>query len=105
MATNAKRKIVEEGIVLSKVFKPKTNEFVNSEGKTVPASPDRYIITAVSGEKFDKDTGFEGAQILDYKVEKAIFEKLKALDEVVVAYDFSSYRCTPLSIEPKVRLK
>lgn len=99
MATAPKRKIVEEGIVLSKEFKAATQEFTNSEGKVIPAAPDRYIVKVASSGNITKENGLEDTTILEYKVDKAIFETLGYLSKVRVSYNFSSYRMEPLSLE------
>ena len=58
MANNVKRMIKEDGVVLEKIFKEATDEFKSSDGRVVPAQPDRYILKCVSGEDFSKDKGF-----------------------------------------------
>ena len=45
MAGNIKRMIRENGVVLEKIFKEATDEFKASDGRVVPAQPDRYILT------------------------------------------------------------
>ena len=99
MANITKRKIVEDGIVLSKEFKPATQEFTNSEGRKVEAAPDRYVVTVASGESISNDKGMENVTVLNYKVDREVFMKVCYLTKVKATYNFTSYRLEPVSIE------
>ena len=99
MANNTKRKIVEEGIVLSKEFKSATSEFINSDGRKVEAAPDRFIVTVASSCNCTDKLGLENVTVLNHKVDRTLFEKLNYLTKVKVSYNFTSYRLEPLSIE------
>lgn len=101
MAGNIKRMIKEEGIVLEKIFKEATDEFKSSDGRVVPAQPDRYILKVVSGEEFSQDKGFLQSTVLEYKAEKHTFDKVKAYSPVIVKYEVSNYGAKPMSVELK----
>ena len=98
MANNIKRMIKEDGVVLETIFKEATDTFTASDGKIVPAQPDRYVLRCVSGQSFDKNTGFQASNILDYKVDKSIYDKVVAYSPVTVQYEFSNYGVKPDSV-------
>ncbi len=98
---NVKRPIVEKGIVLCKEFKKATEAFKAQDGSFVPEQPDRYIVKVASSYSITKDNGLEQANILDYKVDKDIFEKLQYLSKVEVMYEMSNGGTNkPLSLTP-----
>lgn len=100
---NIKKIISENGIVLEKIFKAATNEFVNQAGQTVAAQPDRYLLKVVSGECFDKDNGFSNSTILDYKVDYMTYSKVVPLTtKVNVKYELSNFGVKAVSLEIKV---
>lgn len=101
MAGNIKRMIKEEGIVLEKIFKEATDEFKSSDGRVVPAQPDRYILKVVSGEEFSQNDGFLQSTVLEYKTDKQIFDKVKAYSPVVVKYEVSNFGAKPMCVELK----
>lgn len=101
MAGNIKRMIKEEGIVLEKIFKEATYEFKSSDGRVVPAQPDRYILKVVSGEEFSQEKGFLQSTVLEYKTDKHIFDKVKAYSSVLVKYEVSNFGARPMSVELK----
>lgn len=101
MANNVKRMIKEEGIVLERILKPATNEFKGSDGRVVPAQPERYILKCVSGEEFNKDDGYMQSTVLEYKVEKTIFDKVVFASPVVVKYEVSSFGAKANSVQLK----
>lgn len=87
---NIIRPIKERGVVLSKEFKEATSEFKTKEGNVIPAQPDRYVVKVASSYDCTKETGLDKPNILDYKVEKEVFDKLTYLTEVEVMYEMSS---------------
>lgn len=99
MAGNIKRMIRENGVVLEKIFKEATDEFKASDGRVVPAQPDRYILKCVSGESFSKEKGFLQSTVLEYKVDKQTFDKVVAYSPVIVKYEVSNYGVKADSIE------
>ena len=101
MANNIKRMIKEDGIVLEKIFKSATNEFKAQDGRIIEAQPDRYMLKCVSGEDFSKDTGFLNSTVLDYKVDKQVYDKLSAYSPVVVRYEVSNFGAKAVSVELK----
>lgn len=98
MANNVKRLIKEDGVVLEKIFKAATEEFRSQDGRLIAAQPDRYILKVVSGENFTKDIGFENSTVLEYKADKAVYDKVVAYSPVVVSYDLSSNGIKPVSV-------
>ena len=86
---NIIRPIKERGVVLSKEFKKATSEF-SVNGSIVPPQPDRYVVKVASSYDCNKETGLDKPNILDYKVEKEIFDKITYLAEVEVMYEMSS---------------
>ena len=104
MATNVKRMIKEDGIVLEKIFKKATNEFKASDGRIVEAQPDRYVLKVVSGENFSDINGFENSTVLDYKTTKEVFDKAKAYTPVCVKYEVSNYGAKPESVEIRQKI-
>jgi len=101
MAGNIKRIIKEDGIVLEKIKKDATQEFKSSDGRVVPAQPDRFILKVISGEKFTNEDGFAQSTVLDYKVEQNVFNKVKAYSPVVASYEISNYGAKAVGIELK----
>lgn len=101
MANNVKRMIKEDGIVLEKIFKGATEEFKASDGRVVGAQPDRHILKCVSGEDFSKDTGFLNSTVLEYKVDKQVFDKVIAYSPVIVRYEVSNFGAKAVSAELK----
>lgn len=91
MANNVKRMINENGIVLEKILKKASEAFTSSDGKSVSAQPERYILKCVSGEKFSKVDGYCNSTILDYKVDKATFDKANFGSNISVKYELSNY--------------
>lgn len=91
MANNVRRMIMEDGIVLEKIFKGATDEFKGSDGRLVPAQPDRYILKCVSGETYSKEIGFAQSTVLEYKVDKTTFDRVSAYTPVTVRYEVSNY--------------
>lgn len=96
-----KRLIKEDGIVLEKVFKKASDEIKLSDGRVIEAQPDRYILKCISGEDFSKETGFLNSTVLDYKVEKNVFDKVVAYSPVIVKYDVSNYGAKAVTVELK----
>lgn len=101
MAGNIKRIIKEEGQVLEKIKKEATPEFKSSDGRVVPAQPDRFILKVVSGEKFTQEDGFVQSTVLDYKVDQSVFNKVKAFTPVVASYEISNYGAKAVCVELK----
>lgn len=101
MANNVKRMIKEDGVVLEKIFKGATDEFRSQDGRVVPAQPDRYFLKVVSGETFKKEIGFINSTVLEYRVEKAIFDKVVAYSPVTAIYELSNFGAKPMSLELK----
>lgn len=102
MANVQKRIVREEGVVICKKFKEKTDAFSiteNGRAKEIPAQPDRYLVTVASSYNVNQDIGLEDANIFEYKVSKEIFETLKYLSKVRVSYEMNSNRCVPMSVE------
>ncbi len=105
MAGNVKRMIKEDGVVLEKIFKGATSEFKGSDGRVVPAQPDRYFLKVVSGEDFDSNLGFVQSTVLEYKTEKEVFDKVVVYSPVICRYEVSNYGAKPMSVEPKEKTK
>lgn len=87
---NIKRPIVEDGIVISKVFKEAMESFTGKDGSVVPAQPDRFVILVASSYSCSDKDGLESPTILEYKVSKEIFDKVKFLSKVQVKYEISN---------------
>lgn len=105
MAGNVKRMIKEDGVVLEKIFKGATNEFKGTDGRIVPAQPDRYMLRCVSGEDFNKADGFVQSTVLDYKTDKATFDKVNAYSPVCVKYEVSNFGAKADSVFLKENIK
>ena len=99
MANNIKRMISEKGMVLEKIFKKATDGFTGSDGRAVAPQPDRYILKCVSGEDFNAVDGYSQSTVLEYKVEKAIFDNVKFGSKVLVKYEVSNYGAKADSLE------
>ena len=84
-----KKLINETGIVLKKEFKKASDEF-EYNGRTVPAQPDRWVVTVASSGNIDTTTGLDDLTILTYKVTEEEFKILKFLQKVKVSYEFSN---------------
>ena len=98
---NIKRPVMEKGIVLSKEFREKMESFKGSDGQLVPEQPDRYIVTVASSYDCSKENGMTQPQILQYKVDKDIYEKLNYLSKVEVVYELSTSGTNkPVSLTP-----
>ena len=101
MANNVKRMIKEDGVVLEKIFKGAFDTKRLSDGRVIEAQPDRYFLKCVSGEDFSKDTGFLNSTVLEYKVDKQVFDKVIAYSPVIVRYEVSNFGAKPVSAELK----
>ncbi len=98
---NVVRPISEKGIVLNKQFKKAMDAFTGSDGRKVDALPDRYVVTVASSFSVSKETGLEKPVILDYKVDKDMFDKLSYLSKVEVVYEMSNTGTNkPISVTP-----
>ena len=71
---------------------------MGSDGKLIPAQPDRYILRVVSGEEYKKDVGYVSSNILDYPVEKALWDKAEGFSKVIARFEMS-LKIKPVSIE------
>lgn len=98
MAQVTKRLIVEDGIVISKIYKEATEAFENRDGKLIDAQPEKFIILCASGENINADTGIENALVQEYKVSREEFQNFKYLQKVQCKYDFSTYGPKPVSV-------
>lgn len=98
MAQSIRRLIVEDGIVISKIYKEATTSFTNRDGKEVEAQPERFIILCASGNKISTDTGIENALVQEYKVSREEFQNFKYLQKVQCTYEFSTYGPKPVSV-------
>lgn len=87
---NIVRPIMERGIVLSKEFKKATESFKATDGSIIPAQPDRFVVKVASAYACTKDMGLANPTIIDYKVEKEVFDRLTYLQEVEVVFELSS---------------
>lgn len=84
------RPILEEGIVVSKVHKDAMESFKSSSGEVVPAQPEKFVVKVISSYECTPDKGMSDPTILDYKVEKELFDKLKFGTKVRVKFNMSS---------------
>lgn len=101
MANNVKRMIKEDGIVLEKIYKEAFDTKKMSDGRVIEAQPDRYILKCVSGEDFSKNTGFLNSTVLEYKVDKQVFDKVIAYSPVIFKYEVSNFGAKAVSAELK----
>lgn len=101
MANNVKRMIKEDGIVLEKIYKKASDTIKLSDGRVIEAQPDRYFVKCISGEDFSKDTGFLNSTVLEYKVDKQVYDKLVAYSPVIVKYEVSNFGAKAVSAELK----
>lgn len=67
---------VEKGLVLEKIVRPAASEYVYN-GQIVPASPERYFLVCISSCNFNNSDGFVGNTLLNYEVDKAMFDNIK----------------------------
>ena len=101
VAKNAiKRMVVEEGIVLSKVFKPASDEWVNSRGEKVAAQPDRYLAVIASSSECTDENGLADVSVLEYPCEKALYDFVSYLTPVKRKFEFTPYGNKAVSFEP-----
>ena len=105
MANNVKRIIREEGIVLEKIFKKATNEFKGQDGRVVDAKPDRYVVKVASSQLCDQELGLTECSVLDYEIELSLYNKIKYMNAVNVAYELTPYRTIPMSLTIKENKK
>lgn len=83
------KKIREGGYIIGKEFRP-AREKMTINGRDIPATPDRYILTAVSGYLENKKDCFDSATVAEYSVEKAVFEKAEFLSPCEVVFELTS---------------
>lgn len=81
------KKIRENGIVLSKVIKPATEAFKGSDGREVPAYPERHVVTVACGE-VDGENGIQDVLLARVTVEKEQYNELKFMDNVDIGYEY-----------------
>lgn len=77
-----KKPVKEEGIIVSKFIKPATGEFPTQDGRIIPAQPERPTVIVVSACDFDEQKGFDGPSLLTFKVDLALYNKMKYSDRV-----------------------
>ena len=104
MANIVERPITEDGVVLEKKYSEAKDAFKMTIGgveKSFDAKPEKYSVLVASSYEFDEKTGFKNTTILEYVVDKQIYDKLKYLSSVSVTYVMTSYKTTPLSLKIK----
>lgn len=95
-----KKLITEIGVVLKKEYKKETQEFTGQDGKKVPAQPERWVISVASSASIDKVEGLSDLTVLDYKVDKSVFDNVSYLDNVRVQYQFANNgSCSAIKLE------
>lgn len=92
------RLIEEGGVIVSKYVKKATEPF-EKNGRQFPAQPEKNILVCVSGESYDKLTGFKGAICLEYAVGADKFDMVKYGDKVQCLYEMTAYGNKPQDIE------
>lgn len=95
MAENVKRVIMEEGIVLEKIYQEARKEIKFKDGSVLPASDEKYLLKCVSGEEFTEDDGFKNSIVQKYEVECGLFDVAKYGDKVLVKYEMSNSANNP----------
>ena len=97
-----KQVIQDEGIVIYNRFKKATDSFQAQDGRTVPATQDRYVIGVVCG-KLDPVLGFSESVVLEeFKImDEKEAKKYKYLSPIVATFEATSYGVKPISLELK----
>lgn len=85
-----KKLITEIGVVLKKEYKKETQAFTGQDGRKVEAQPERWVITVASSSSIDKVEGLSDLTVLDYRVDKSVFDNVSYLDNVRVQYQFAN---------------
>jgi len=68
-----KKTFKEEGIVLYKEFRKATESFTTTDGGTIPATADRWIVGVICSENFCTDHGFTDRITSEFHVPEADF--------------------------------
>lgn len=87
----------EEGIVVLKTIKPAFNTFTNKEGNEVPGQGERYVVSVASLNP----NSVEGEEVtlVDYKIEKTLFDRLKFKMPVRVVFESGKFGSKGKSVE------
>lgn len=85
--------IREKGIVIGKRYVEAKAERTDINGKTWPASDEKYLVQVVSCDEddFDEIKGISNGTMLEYPVNKEIWDKVVFLDKAKVKYTASQF--------------
>ncbi len=83
------KKIREGGFIIGKEFRPARDK-MTVNGREIPASPDRYILTAMSGYLANKKECFDSITVAEYSVDKEIFERAEFMSPCEVMCDLTA---------------
>ena len=85
--------IREKGIVIGKRYVEAKAERTDINGKTWPASDEKYLVQVVSchEDDFDEIKGISNGTTLEYSVNKETWDKVVFLDKVKVKYTASQF--------------
>lgn len=85
--------IREKGIVIGKRYVEAKAERTDINGKTWPASDEKYLVQVVSCDEddFDEIKGISNGTTLEYSVNKETWDKVVFLDKVKVKYTASQF--------------
>lgn len=81
------KKIRESGVVLSKFIKPAMESF-ESNGRIIPAYPERPTVLIGCGE-VDGENGIVDLVIVRYVVDMELYEKLSYMQTIEAAYEYN----------------
>lgn len=90
---NIVRNIKEQGVVIFKEYREAKEARTDFQGKTWPATEEKFLIDVISCDEDDFNTvlGMPNATRAQYPVDKETFDTLKYLDKVNVKYQISQY--------------
>ena len=102
MAEVFKTTLIQDGIVLSKYIKEATPEF-NIEGRNIAAQPKRFYVKVATGTGFSQEDGYSQMFVTEFKIQEALYAKLKYGVSIVAEIEVSNYGAKGISVNLKNR--
>lgn len=104
----ADKKLIKEcGFVLGREIRKATEEFVSRDGKTVPARPQRYVVTVITSSLVDEFDGMSYMTKMDIEVDVDTYKVCTYKTDVEVIFEYVVTQnggvSKPIRLIPKVK--
>ncbi|MCL2861201.1 MAG: hypothetical protein FWE22_02195 [Firmicutes bacterium] len=94
-----KKTFKEVGMVLYREARKATDSFTSSDGSTIPATDDRWIVGVICSEEFSLKEGFVSRVTVECKVSETEFQKYEFGSKVQVKFEFTERGSKPVLID------